>query len=234
MTITHTARAEQHFINGLVYEGEWHNGLPHGRGTLNGGAVCDWFRGVCVVRGQTCRCLNQGTNRRCRGDADCDASATVGEWHYTGQLAPRPAQDPTDYGGGRGAGDDLVLGCRMSGRPLSDEWGTQNCPVPHGFGTATYANGTVITASWNGGYHERGTCRTADGAVFDGYWTPHNAEGFGRIQWPSGTSTRCTSWSRHYPYAGEYGDYPEAHRHALCKCPPTTPYDPRHEPTTLV
>ncbi|QBZ81305.1 hypothetical protein pclt_cds_718 [Pandoravirus celtis] len=28
------------------------------------------------------------------------------------------------------------------------------------------------------------------------------------------------------PDVNDYGDYPEAHGHALCRCPPTIPYDP--------
>ncbi|AVK75139.1 Morn repeat incomplete domain containing protein [Pandoravirus quercus] len=212
------------FTDGLVYEGNWENGLPHGRGALGDGVEREWFRGACVVRAQICACLNESTRKYCTGD--CDAATAVAEWRYDGQVVPRPDRDWTDRGDMEAA-DILVRGGRMSDTALSVVWGAQRRPIPHGLGTVTYPYGTVVTAIWNGGVQERGTARMADGTLFDGRWCPRQSVGFGRIQWPSGTSTQCMTWRwDNLPAVKDYGDYPEAHGHALCRCPPTIPYDP--------
>nr|UDO47949.1 phosphatidylinositol phosphate kinase motif-containing protein [Pandoravirus massiliensis] len=206
------------FVNGLVYDGEWDEGLPHGRGSLCGGAALDWFRGVCVVRAQACGCRIRGIYGCCVGNG---GDADRNKWRYDGHIVVRSEQDPTRCID-QGASSDLGRWYQMADGPGGGEWRTL-CPViVHGFGTAVYADGTVFAGLWNRGNRESGTCTTPDGTAFTGRWSQTCTPGIGQTRWPSGASTRCMVWHwRNRPRVYEYSTYADAHKHALCGCPTT-------------
>ncbi|AVK75061.1 Morn repeat incomplete domain containing protein [Pandoravirus quercus] len=174
-------RAE--FTNGLVYDGQWADGVPHGNGTLDGKPY-RWHHGLPVSSGQWVGLEH--------------TTADDGDWTYEGDVLVGTSD--TD--------DDTV--CRwcwmmcvqpddynvatFGGTPLGD-YG----PVPHGHGRATHRDGRVYSGTWRLGARERGHCMLPDGTRLEGVWRvrlPTQHRGAGWVTAPGAASRAMATWGR--------------------------------------
>ncbi|QBZ81235.1 morn repeat incomplete domain containing protein [Pandoravirus celtis] len=177
-------RGRATLLGGLVYDGQWADGVPHGQGALNG-KLYRWHRGLCVGFGRW-----TGPERELTGD---------GDWSYEGDvvLGTSGADD-----------DDLRLWCKMTSvledRLIGGPHGTptrSHGPVPHGHGRATHPDGRVYVGTWRVGRRERGRCTLPSGAVLDGIWyvTPDTdrCRGTGWVTGPCYRFHAAAAWGRY-------------------------------------
>ncbi|AJF97647.1 phosphatidylinositol phosphate kinase motif-containing protein [Pandoravirus inopinatum] len=146
--------------DGLVYEGTWVDGVPHGRGELNGSPYC-WYRGLCIDVGTW-------TGRLYTGGLTETTASVDGEWTFRGDVIMGTSATDDDvikrWCAIATVDDKRILGAST----YAPAW--SRGPVPHGHGRATCSDGRVYVGTWHRGVPERGQCTSPDGLVRKGLW----------------------------------------------------------------
>ncbi|AVK75267.1 Morn repeat incomplete domain containing protein [Pandoravirus quercus] len=179
------------FDCGLVYEGQWAGGVPHGCGTLDGDFILQWHRGVPIESG---RCtITDVYGGECYG----------GEWMYEGDvtLAASSGYEHTVrqwyamlVNNGVHALRELDTSKRADAAN-GHMWLSVPDTMAHGRGTATHTDGRVYSGTWRLNRRQVGRCTLANGTVLDGAWGARPPGGSGTVTYDGHLTYAHVLWN---------------------------------------
>lgn len=166
-------------LNGCEYDGEWHGGLMHGRGTLR-------FADGTIYTGdiQHGRLIGEGSLYY-RSGVEYHGEVMQGERHGEGLLViprPRYAQYKGSWVKGKRHGRGVLRLDEEDEAYFSGEWADDR---RHGRGRMVYASGNEYEGEWRHDCpHGHGTMHWKDlGEMYSGEWVDGRQHGSGEHAW---------------------------------------------------